>query len=208
MKRVAVLVSGRGSNLQALLDAEARGELGATIVLVAADRSSAPALERARSAGRPTAVLRLRDYPSREGWDSALAETLRRAEADIVVAAGFQRVLGPAVLASFAGRILNVHPSLLPSFQGGLRAQADALAYGVKVSGCTVHLVDHDLDAGPIVLQRAVEVRDDDDVESLSARILAEEHRALPMAVRLLAEERLRVDGRRVTVLAPAASLQ
>jgi phosphoribosylglycinamide formyltransferase-1 len=207
LKRVAILVSGRGSNLQALLDAEARGELGATIALVLADRGSAVALERARAVGVPTDVVRLKDFATREAWDEALAARLCAADVDIVVTAGFQRVLGAATLAAFAGRILNVHPSLLPAFPGGLHAQADALAYGVKVSGCTVHLVDHNLDAGPIVLQRAVEVCDDDDVDSLAARILAEEHRALPEAVRLLAEGRLCVEGRRVRVLTPTPSV-
>lgn len=207
MKRVAVLVSGRGSNLQSLIDAEARGELGARVVLVVSDRATALALERAERAGIETAVLRLRDFATREEWDAALAERLRQAEIDIVVTAGFRRVLGAATLAAFAGRILNVHPSLLPAFPGGMNAQAEALAHGVKVTGCTVHLVDDSVDAGPIVVQRAVEVRDDDVVEALAERILVEEHRALPDAVRLLAEGRLQVDGRRVRILAPAPPL-
>ncbi len=207
MTRVAVLASGRGTNLQALIDAERRGELGARVALVVADREGARALARAAEAGVPTAVLRLRDFPTREDWDRALAERLRGAAIDLVVCAGFARVLGRRVLEAFAGRILNVHPALLPAFPGGLHAQADALAYGVKVSGCTVHFVDETVDAGPIVVQRAVEVREDDDVESLSARILAEEHVALVQAVRLWAEGRLRLEGRRVRVLAPAPSL-
>jgi phosphoribosylglycinamide formyltransferase-1 len=207
VKRIAVLASGRGSNLQALIDAEALGELGAHIALVVSDRPDVPALARAEQAGIPTEVLPMPAFGSRDEWDLALRDRLCAAEVDIVVCAGFKRVLVEPALAAFAGRILNVHPSLLPAFSGGLHAQADALAYGVKVTGCTVHLVDHNLDAGPIVSQRAVEVRDDDDVESLSARIHAEEHRALVDAVRLLAEERLKLDGRRVTVLAPARSL-
>jgi phosphoribosylglycinamide formyltransferase-1 len=201
MKRLAVLASGRGSNLQALIEADRRGELGARIVLVVSSRRAAPALERAAAAGIETDLVRLRDFAERTDWDRALAARLRRAEAEIVACAGFGLILGPAVLEAFAGRILNVHPSLLPSFGGGLQAPADALAYGVKVSGCTVHLVDERLDAGPIVLQRAVEVREDDDAESLAGRILSEEHCALPEAVRLLAEGRLRVDGRRVRIL-------
>lgn len=207
MKRVAVLVSGRGSNLQALLDAEARGELGATIALVVADRNGAFGLQRARARSVPTDVVRVRDFATREAWDEALAARLRAAQVDIVVTAGFQRVLGAATLGAFAGRILNIHPSLLPAFPGGLHAQADALAYGVKVSGCTVHFADQNVDAGPIVFQRVVEVREDDDADSLAARILAEEHRALPEAVRLLAESRLCVEGRRVRVLAPSPSV-
>lgn len=201
MTRLAVLASGRGSNLQALIESERRGELGARIVLVVSNRRSAPALERAAAAAIESDVVRLRDFADRSDWDRALAERLRRADVEIVAGAGFGLILGPAVLEAFAGRILNVHPSLLPSFGGGLHAQADALAHGVKISGCTVHIVDDRLDAGPIVLQRAVEVRDDDDVASLSERILIEEHRALPEAIRLLAEGRLRLEGRRVRIM-------
>lgn len=200
MKRLAVLASGRGTNLQALIDAERRGELSATIVLVVSNRRDAAALQRARDAGIETATIRLRDYPSRSDWDAALAERLADARVDLVACAGFGLILGPRVLEAFPWRIVNVHPSLLPSFAGGLHGQADALAYGVKVSGCTVHFATDELDAGPIISQRAVDVREDDDVESLSDRILAEEHRALVEAVRLLAEERLVVDGRRVRV--------
>jgi phosphoribosylglycinamide formyltransferase-1 len=197
VKRLAVLASGRGSNLQALLDAD----LPCRLALVVSNRRDALALERARAADVPTALVRLRDFPARGDWDLALAETLRRAEINLIACAGFGLILGPAVLEAYPGKILNVHPSLLPAFGGGLRAQADALAYGVKVSGCTVHIVDASLDAGPIVIQRPVPVLADDTVESLSERILAEEHRALPEAVRLLAQERLRLEGRRVRVL-------
>lgn len=207
MKRLAVLASGRGSNLQALIEAESRGELGAQIGLVLSNRAGAAALERARAVGVPADVLRLRDFPSRGEWDRALAQRLADADIDLVVLAGFGLILGSATLSAYGGRILNVHPSLLPAFGGGLHAQADALAHGVKVSGCTVHLVDAGVDAGPIVIQRAVPVLDDDDVESLSARILAEEHRALPEAVRLLASERLVVEGRRVRILPSAPRL-
>ena len=199
MRSVAVLVSGRGSNLQALLQTDLSP---AAVRLVVADRYRCPAL--ARAAGVPTAVVRPRDYPTREEWDRALLAVLREHEIELVVLAGFARVLGPAVLAAFPERILNVHPSLLPAFAGGMRAPAEALAYGAKVSGCTVHLVNDRLDAGPIVLQRAVEVREEDDAESLAARILCEEHRLLPEAVRLLAEGRLRLDGRRVRIAAPS----
>lgn len=204
MKRLAVLASGRGSNLQALIDAERRGELGsARIALVVSERRGAGALTRADEAGIPTGVFRIRDFGSRDDWDQALADRLDAADVQIVVCAGFNRVLGPTVLARFRGRILNVHPALLPAFAGGLHAQRDALQYGVKITGCTVHLVDEHVDAGPIVIQRGVEVRDDDDEATLSARIHAEEHRALPEAVRLLAEDRLEIDGRRVRVLNP-----
>lgn len=200
MKRVAVLVSRRGSNLEALIEAERRGELGATIVLVVSDRGSVPALERAARAGIPIAVVRPRDFATRDDWDAALAARLHAAAIDVVVCAGFGLILGPAVLEAFPARILNVHPSLLPAFSGSLHAQADAIAHGAKITGCTVHLVTDEVDAGPIVFQRAVEVRDDDTAETLATRILVEEHRLLPWAVRLLAEDRLRIEGRCVVV--------
>jgi phosphoribosylglycinamide formyltransferase-1 len=199
VRRVAVLASGRGSNLQALIESE----LGpAELALVVADRRCR-ALERAEMAGLPTEVVRVRDYPTRAEWDEALLAVLRAAEIELLVLAGFARVLGPATLAAYPLRILNVHNSLLPAFSGGLHAPAAAIAYGAKVSGCTVHLVTEEVDGGPIVLQRPVEVREGDDSEALAARILVEEHRALPEAVRLLAEGRLRVDGRRVRIAAP-----
>jgi phosphoribosylglycinamide formyltransferase-1 len=197
VKRLAVLASGQGSNLQALIDAE----LSCRLALVVSNRRDAFALQRAAAAGIPTALVRLRDFPTRADWDAALARCLREAEIDLIACAGFGLILGHAVLAEYPNRILNVHPTLLPAFGGGLNGIADALEYGVKVTGCTVHLADDQLDAGPIVIQRAVPVREDDTVESLSERIHAEEHRALPEAVRLLAEGRLCVEGRRVRVL-------
>ena len=197
MKRLAVLASGHGSNLQALIDAD----LPCHMALVVSNRRGAYALERARAAGIPTALVRLRDYPTRPDWDAALAETLRLAEIDLVACAGFGLILGEPVLAAYPNRVLNVHPSLLPAFGGGLHAVADALAYGVKVPGCTGHLADGNLDAGPIVVQRHVSVLEDDTVETLSERIHAEEHVALPEAVRLLAEGRLCVEGHRVRIL-------
>lgn len=204
MRRVAVCVSGRGSNLQALIDAEAAGTLlPARLALVLADRSRCLALDRATAAGLPTAVVRVRDFDTREEWDAAVLAALRAAEVELVVTAGFNRVLGPSVLAAFPGAILNTHPALLPAFPGGLHAVEDALAHGVRITGCTVHLVTEEVDAGPIVAQRAVEVREDDDADSLGARIRAEEHRLLPEALRLLAAGRLRLEGRRVRALAP-----
>lgn len=205
MKRVAVLASGRGSNLQALIEAEASGELGATLALVVVDRANTGASARAAAAGIPTATLPPRDFADRAAWDRALADLLVEAGIEIVVCAGFERILGPAVLTRFASRILNTHPSLLPAFAGGLHAPADAIRHGVKVSGCTVHLVTAELDAGPIVVQRAVAVHDDDTAESLAERIRHEEHRALPRAVRWLAEDRIVVDGRRTRILPPPA---
>ena len=201
MSRIGVLVSGRGSNLQALLDAHTAGTLGGEVVVVVSNHSGVPALDRAAAAGVPTVVVERHAYPTRKAQHLAIGEALLSHGVEIVVLAGFDRILHPEVVRRFEQRILNVHPSLLPAFAGGLHAQADALAYGVKIAGCTVHFVTEEVDAGPIVLQAAVPVLDDDTVESLSARILAEEHRILPEAVRLLAAGRLRIEGRRVRIL-------
>ncbi|MEZ4405757.1 MAG: phosphoribosylglycinamide formyltransferase [Polyangiales bacterium] len=200
--RVAVLVSGSGTNLQALLDAQGRGELGADIALVISNRPGVKALERAAAAGVTHAVIEHKSYASREDFDAALRDRVRASGATLVVLAGFMRVLTRVFLDAFPDAVLNVHPALLPSFPG-VDAQAQALAYGVKLTGCTVHLVDAGVDTGPIVSQSAVEVRDDDTVDTLRARVLAEEHRLLPAAVRDLAAGRLRREGRRVVRVAP-----
>ena len=205
MSRIGVLVSGRGTNLQALNDAQAAGQLGGRIVVVISNHAGVLALERAAQAGIPTVVLERQAFASRRAQHLAIAETLSAYGVDLVVLAGFDRILHPEVVRRFQHRILNIHPSLLPAFAGSLHAQADALAYGVKITGCTVHLVTEEVDAGPIVLQAAVPVFDDDTVERLSERILAEEHRILPEAVRLLAEGRLRLEGRRVQIDRSAA---
>jgi phosphoribosylglycinamide formyltransferase 1 len=196
MSRVGILVSGRGSNLQALIDASRDGRLGGDIALVLSNVETAPALERARAAGVPA---RFRDHrgQAREAFDQELVTLLLEHGVDLVCLAGFMRRLSPVLLRAFPGRVLNVHPSLLPAFPG-LEAQRQALEYGVKVSGATVHLVDEGLDSGPIVLQEAVPVLDADTPESLSARILLAEHRIYPRAVKLLLEGRYRLDGRRV----------
>ncbi len=199
--RIGVLISGRGSNLLALLEAIERGDVPAEVVLVVANRADAGGLERARARAIPTFVADRTAHPKRAERQELVRAALLAADTDLVVCAGFDEILLPPLVADFSGRMLNVHPSLLPAFGQTLHAQAEALAYGAKISGCTVHLVTDDLDAGPIVLQRAVPVLENDTVESLSARILAEEHLALPAAVRLFAEGRLRLDGRRVTVL-------
>lgn len=193
--RVGVLISGRGSNLQALIDAAHAGRLGGTLALVISNVAGAPGLERARAAGIPALVC-AHGGRSREAHDQELVHHLHTAGVDLVCLAGYMRLLSPAFVRAFRGRILNVHPSLLPSFPG-LDAQRQALEAGVKVSGATVHLVEEALDAGPIVLQEAVPVRDDDTVETLAARILEAEHRIYPEAVRLVLGGRLRVEGRR-----------
>jgi phosphoribosylglycinamide formyltransferase 1 len=198
--RIAVLVSGSGTNLQALLDAAAAGTLGAEIALVVSNREGVAALDRARTAGVPAEVLRHGDFADRATYDRALVERIRNAGASIVVLAGFMRIVTEVLLDAFAGHVVNIHPSLLPAFPG-VDAQAQALAHGVKVSGCTAHLVDRGVDSGPILVQRAVPVLDDDDVDRLRARILTEEHRALPEAVRALAEGRVVVEGRRARIV-------
>ncbi|MEM9695161.1 MAG: phosphoribosylglycinamide formyltransferase, partial [Myxococcota bacterium] len=160
-ERLGILISGRGSNMAAILDAIADGELRAEARLVLSNKAAAPGLERARAAGVRTAVVRHRDYPSREAFDEAMVAELKAVEVDWVVLAGFMRIVTPVFLRAFPWRVVNIHPSLLPAFVG-VDAQAQALAYGVKVSGCTVHLVDEGVDAGPILAQAAVPVRPDD----------------------------------------------
>jgi phosphoribosylglycinamide formyltransferase-1 len=198
--RVGVLISGRGSNLLAILEAIERDGLPASVALVVCNRPEAPGLAHARAREIPTFVASRETHATRAERHAAIAAALADARVDLVVLAGWSEILASRFIERFDGHILNVHPSLLPAFGGTLHAQAEALAYGVKVSGCTVHLVTNDVDAGPIVVQRVVPVLDDDTGETLSARILAEEHRALPEAIRLWAEGRVLVDGRRVSI--------
>jgi phosphoribosylglycinamide formyltransferase-1 len=198
---VGVLISGRGTNLQALIDAAAGGRLGGRIAVVISNVEDAPGLERARKAGIPAHFRDHRGRP-RDEFDQELVALLREHAVDLVCLAGYMRLLSPAFIRAFAGRILNVHPSLLPAFPG-LEAQRQAWEHGVKVSGATVHLVDESLDAGPIVLQEAVAVSATDEAEGLAARILEAEHRIYPRAVRAMLEGRCRVEGRRVLVEEP-----
>ncbi|HEV8473732.1 MAG TPA: phosphoribosylglycinamide formyltransferase [Methylomirabilota bacterium] len=196
---VGVLASGRGSNLQALLDASAAPDYPARVVVVISDRETAPALDRARAAGVDARWINPKDFADREAFDRALVRELQAREVGLVCHAGFMRILSPAYVRAFAGRALNIHPSLLPAFPG-LHAQRQALDYGAKVAGATVHFVDEGVDTGPIVLQAAVPVEPGDTEATLSARILAEEHRLYPAAVRLFAEGRLELAGRRVVI--------
>ena len=198
MPGVGVLISGRGSNLQALVDAARRGELGGEVAVVVSNVGSAPGLERARQAGIP-AVFRDHRGKKREDFDAELVEILRAHQVDLVCLAGFMRLLSPVFVRAFPGRVVNIHPALLPAFPG-LEAQRQAWEHGVKVSGATVHLVDEGLDSGPIVAQEAVAVLSSDTPETLAARILEVEHRLYPRAVRLLLDGRCRVEGRRVIV--------
>lgn len=204
--RIAVLISGRGSNLLALLEVIERGEIPAEIVLVGSNHAAAAGLAHARPRAIATVIADRARYPKRQARQERLLHALQAADIDLVVCAGFDEILLPEFVAEFAGRILNVHPSLLPSFGKTLHAQAEALEHGAKISGCTVHFVTDDLDAGPIVVQRAVPILEDDTVETLSARIVAEEHKALPEAVRLWAEGRVSLEGRRVRIAPPKDS--
>ena len=197
-RHVGVLISGRGSNLQALIDAAQAGRLGGDIAVVISNVEAAQGLERARAVGIP-AVFRDHRGRSREDFDQEIAGILRRHEVELVCLAGFMRLLSAAFVRAFAGRIVNVHPSLLPAFPGR-EAQRQAFEHGVKVAGATVHLVDESLDNGPIVMQEAVPVLETDDVESLTSRILDAEHRIYPRAVAALLAGRYRLDGRRIVL--------
>jgi phosphoribosylglycinamide formyltransferase-1 len=195
-RRIGVLVSGRGSNLQALINAIHGGRLDAAIAVVISNVAGVPALARARQAGIETLVIPHTGWPSREAFDERIADALLTRDVRLVCLAGFMRRLSAGFLAKFTGPVLNVHPSLLPAFPG-TDAPAQALAHGVKVAGCTVHLVTAELDGGPIVLQAAVPVFPDDSEDTLAARILIEEHRLLPAAVACVLDGHWRLDGRR-----------
>ena len=195
--RLAILLSGRGSNFGAIQDAIARRELDAEIVCVISNRPDAPGIERARALNLPAQVIDHRAFDSRAAHEAEVLRVLGEARPDFIALAGYMRLLSPAFIAAYPMRIVNIHPSLLPAFPG-VDAQAQAIAYGVKISGCTVHFVDENLDAGPIIVQRAVPVREDDNVSSLAARILEEEHGAYVEALRKLAAGKYRVEGRRV----------
>lgn len=197
--RLVVLVSGAGTNLQALLDACADPAYGATVVAVGADRDGIEGLARAERAGVPTFVRRVKDAASREEWDADLADVVAGHEPDVVVLAGFMKLVGPTFLAAHGGRVVNTHPALSPSFPG-MHGPADALAYGVKVTGATLFVVDDGVDTGPILAQAAVPVADDDTVESLHDRIKVAERAMLVDTVGRMAREGFRVTGRRVRI--------
>ena len=196
-RSLGILISGRGSNLQAIMDAIAAGRLDATIAVVVSNRAEAQGLQRARDAGIEAIHLSPRAYPDRDAYDQALADLLRARGVDLVCLAGFMRLVGRPLLDAFPNRILNIHPSLLPSFPG-LDAQGQALAHGVRVTGVTVHFVDADLDAGPIVMQSVVPVLEGDTFDTLEARILAEEHRVYPAAIGVVLAGGWSIEGRRL----------
>jgi phosphoribosylglycinamide formyltransferase 1 len=202
MLRVGVLVSGAGTNLQALLDACAQPDFPARVVFVGCNRGDAAAIQRAATAAVPCCVVDRAVQPKRAQRQATLLDSLRAHGVGLVVLAGFDEILVPQFVSEYSGRILNTHPSLLPAFGGTMHAVEQALEHGVKVTGCTVHLVTDDLDGGPILLQQCVEVRDDDTVASLHARIRNCEHRLLPLAVRAFAEGRVHIQGRRARVIA------
>ena len=199
-KRIAVLASGRGSNFQAIIEAIRRDQIPATCVALITDNPEAFAIQRAKDAGIPVKIIDYSSFPSREMYEPALLAAMQKVNADLFVLAGYMRILGDGIVRAFPGKMMNIHPALLPSFTG-LHAQQQALNYGVKVSGCTVHFVDESLDCGPIILQRCVTVLDEDDEDSLADRILRHEHQCLPEAIRLFCEGKLMIDGRIVRIL-------
>jgi len=197
--RIGVLASARGSNLQAILDAAREPSYPARVAVVISDRETATALDRARQAGVPAVFMNPKDFGDRPAYEAALSAELAARQVGLVCLAGFMRLLGPAFVAAWSGRILNIHPSLLPAFPG-LAPQRQALEHGVRVTGATVHFVNEGVDSGPIVLQEAVPVEPDDTEATLSARILTTEHRLYPQAIRLFAQARLQITGRRVVI--------
>ena len=200
-KRIAVLISGRGSNLPSLLG----NELGGDVVVIGSNKAAALGLDIARDAGIANFVVSHKDFESREAFDAALVAALNEYRPDLVVLAGFMRITTPVFTQAFAGRLINIHPSLLPSFPG-LHTHARALEEGVKLHGCTVHFVTPELDRGPIIAQAAVQVEDDDTPDTLAAKVLRQEHQIFPYAVRLFCEDRLRVDGLRVSTVPKSTS--
>ncbi|MFA4982310.1 MAG: phosphoribosylglycinamide formyltransferase [Candidatus Omnitrophota bacterium] len=197
--KIAVLCSGNGSNLQAIIDAVKKGYIPAEIALVVSDNKDAFALSRAKSAKIETLVLNPKDFKGREDFDKEIVRHLRKKGVGLVVLAGFMRLMSPYFIKEYKDRVMNIHPALLPSFKGTCGIK-DALEYGVKVTGPTVHFVDDKLDHGAIILQKAVEVKDDDTEETLLERVHKEEHRIFPEAIKLFVEGRLKIEGRRVRI--------
>ena len=197
---LGVLCSGRGTNLQSIMAAVDSGQIHAPVGVVLADKPDAKALERADKAGIPHFCVDRKQYADKQAFEEALVEKLRAHGVTLVILAGFMRILSPYFVHEFPGRILNIHPSLLPSF-GGAHAHRDVLAYGVKVSGCTIHFVDEGMDSGPIILQTAVPVLDDDDEDALAARVLEQEHKLYPRAISLFLNGKLKIEGRKVRIL-------
>ena len=199
MINIGVLASGRGTNLQAIIEAIEEGKIAGEIKVVMSDNPDAYALKRARQYHIATRYIHFKEFKNREDYDKEIIKTLKENKIELVVLAGYMRILSPYFIRTYKNKIINIHPALLPSFPG-LHAQRQTLEYGVKVSGCTVHFVDEGVDSGPIILQKAVEVSDDDTEESLSEKILKEEHQIYPRAIQLFCEGRLMIKGRRVFI--------
>lgn len=200
MLKVGVLASGRGSNLQSIMDACTRGELPARVAVVISDKAGAYALERARADGIPAVHISPGDYQDQALYETAIQEALEKYGVELVCLAGYMRLVGKVLLDAFPCRIMNIHPALLPAFPG-LHGQQQALSYGVKISGCTVHFVDAGMDTGPVIMQSAVPVLDNDTEETLSVRILEQEHIIYPAAVGLFARGQLLIQGRKVKII-------
>ncbi len=200
MTNIAVLVSGRGSNLQAIIDSIESGYLKARIAVIISDVGDAYALTRAKKHGIEAVFVNPKKFASKELYEKEILGVLKTHDAKLVLLAGYMRILGKTLLEAYKNRILNIHPALLPAFSG-LHAQKQAFDHGVKVAGCTVHFVDETLDCGPIILQRCVEVKEDDTEETLADRILEQEHKIYPEAVKLFVENRLRIEGRKVKII-------
>ena len=196
-KVIGVLASGRGSNFQAIIDTVKSGSLPVKIGVLVCDKRDAYAIERSKTAGIPFVIVERKEFSSKDDFENQINEELKKYDVELVVLAGFMRLLGKTFIRSWQNSIMNIHPSLLPSFPG-LHPQLQAIEYGAKVSGCTVHFVDEGMDSGPVILQKAVEVFSDDTEDTLAERILKEEHKLYPDAIRLWAEDRLRMEGRLV----------
>ena len=199
MINIGVLASGRGTNLQAIIEAVEEGKIKGRISIVISDNRDAYALKRAKQHNIKTQYVDFKSFKNREDYDKKIVGCLKEKKIDLVVLAGYMRILSPYFIRTYKNKIMNIHPALLPSFPG-LHAQRQTLEYGVKVSGCTVHFVDEGVDSGPIILQKAVEVSDDDTEESLADKILKEEHQIYPRAIQLFSESRLMIKGRRVFI--------
>ncbi len=198
--KIGVLVSGRGTNLQAIIDQISRGNIPATIEIILSNKKDAPALERAKSHGIKSIFLDPKKFNSKSDYDLALATELKEHNVDLICLAGYMKILGKEFIQSFPNKIINIHPSLLPAFPG-LNVQQKAIDYGVKFSGCTVHYVNEEVDSGPIILQAVVPVLDNDDEESLSKRILEQEHKIYPEAIKLIAEKKIQINNRKVNLI-------
>ena len=205
--RIGALASGGGTNLQAIIDRCADGSINAEISLLICNTPGAGALDRAEKAGIPTLTINHRDYSDRNDFDKAVVAALQKAEIDLVVLAGFMRIITETILDAFPNKVMNIHPALLPAFPG-LHVQKKALEYGAKFSGCTVHFVDTGVDTGPIIIQAVVPILDDDTEETLSARILVREHQVYPRAIQLYADNRLRITDRRVIIDPPLTKVE